>query len=104
MDFKPASQVQVARHPPAPGVQHDNTKIQSLSFEQIAFNELFPLEPSIFGDPSVSVSWKVGEMILAADSVKVYCLRATGLVAGESQPFLPRQGINETGLANVTTS
>ena len=41
-------------------------------------------------------------MIVATDAVEVYCLRATGLVAGKGQLFLPYQGVNQAGLANIT--
>src|SRR5260221_14738418 len=60
-------------------------QLQSLPSQQIAFNELFPLEPDVFGNPRVSVPRKVDKMTGAADSIEIDRLRTTGLIAGKSQ-------------------
>src|SRR5260370_43060 len=104
MGFQPLLQIQILLHPTAAGVEYQDAKVQNLSFEQITFNELFPLERSVLGDPSVSVPWKIDEIMRTVDSIEVDRLRTTGFVAGESQPFRTRQGIDQAGLANIATS
>jgi len=89
MDFQPSLQVQVLLHPSAPCDQHQDGKLQSLSSQQIAFNELFPLEPYFFGNPRESVPRKIDEMTGAADSIKID--RLSVIVAPfPPTPALPR--------------
>ncbi len=104
MGFQPLLQIQILLHPTAAGVEYQDAKVQNLSFQQITFNELFPLERSVLGNPSVSVPWKIDEIMRTVDSIEVDRLRATGSVTGKSQPFCAREGIDQAGLANVTAS
>ena len=63
----------------------------------------FHCRMQLLRDPGVSISRKIDEVELPVDPVKIDRLRATRCVAGERQPFLPGQGINQAGLPDVAS-
>ena len=101
--LEPFPELQITIHPTPAGVQNQKGKIQSLSRQQVAFDQLPPLPGQVLGHPRITIPGEIHEIKRSIDSVKIERLRATRSATGESQPFTPHQGVNQAGLSYVTS-
>src|SRR5579864_5721464 len=101
--LKPPLQVQIFFRPSAAGIEYQTGRLQILPFLQIVLNQLFPFPSDRRRNPRVTISGKIDEIKSVVDTIKIDRLRSTRCVAGESQPSLASQGIDQAGFSYVTS-
>jgi len=102
--LEPPLQVQILVHPSAASVQNQAGKSQGFRIFQVLSNEFLPFELVPQGHAGISISGQIDEVEGSVDAIKIDRLRSTRGIAGESQPFAPRQGVEQAGFPNVTSS
>ena len=103
MVFEPLLQAEVFFHPSAAGVQYQAGELQGFPLLQIMIDQLLPLVLVAGRNPGISIPRQIDKVAGSVDPIKIYRLCATRRAAGECQPFLPDEGIDQAGLPYVTS-
>jgi len=101
--LEPPLQIQILFRPSAASIEYQAGRLQKLPLLQIVLNQLLPIPGERERNPRVTISGKIYEIKRIVDTIKIDRLRATRCVAGESQPFLADQGIDQAGFSYVTS-
>jgi hypothetical protein len=101
--LEPPLEIEIFLHPAAAGIQNQAGKHQGLSIVQILFDQNLPLVGEPLGDPGVSIARQIDEVATLVDAVKINGLRSTRCITRERQLFVAGKGVNQAGLANVTS-
>src|SRR5690242_9757568 len=104
MMLEPPLQIEILVHPSAAGIQYQAGKLQRFPLLQVLVDQLLPLQLVTRRHPGVSVPRKIDEVEGSVDTVKIDRLRATRGAAGESQPFLAYQGVDQARLPYITST
>ena len=80
-----------------------NTSFTDIKETVEKFQLKFPLIGKPLGDPGISITRQIDEKELVVDTVKIDCLRSARCIACECQLFVSGEGVNQAGLANVTS-